>query len=278
MALAIGEDERFGTGKGALTVSKPLLAIPALPRIARVGDRFEAGVVVHAKDPAALGGTPVEVSAEATGGVALSGPATKSVRLPDGRAQEVRFAFVGKSATPATLRFTVRGAGERDAVEQAIVVAPSAAPEVVATYGDTETERTEAIVPPQRVRPDAGGLELTLASTAMAGFEGAMRQLVDVPLRLRRAARVAARAVRRAATDPEGLRPRAHRRRGPGEAARARGRVVQSLAGARREHAGSAGELGGACDESGRDRRGDDRCAGEPAARGRRFPLLAGQP
>ncbi len=181
MALAVGEDERFGTGRGSLTVSKPLLAIPALPRVARVGDRFEAGVVVHAKDPAALGGAPVEVSAEATGGVALSGPATKRVRLPDGRAQEVRFAFVGKSAAPATLRFTVRGAGERDAVEQTIVVAPSATPETVATYGDTETERTEAIVPPQGVRPDAGGLELTLASTAMAGFEGAMRQLVDYP-------------------------------------------------------------------------------------------------
>ncbi len=181
MALAIGEDERFGTGKGSLTVSKPLLAIPALPRVARVGDRFEAGVVVHAKDAAALGATPVEVSAEATGGVALSGPAMKSVRLPDGRAQEVRFAFVGTSATPATLRFTVRGAGERDAVEQALVVAPSAAPEVVATYGDTEGERTETIVPPQQARPDAGGLELTLASSALAGFDGAMRQLVDYP-------------------------------------------------------------------------------------------------
>nr|MCU0254497.1 alpha-2-macroglobulin [Acidobacteriota bacterium] len=181
MALAIGEDERFGTGRGSLTVSKPLLAIPALPRVARVGDRFEAGVVVHAKDPAALGGAAVEVTAEAAGGVALSGPATKSVRLPDGRAQEVRFAFTGSRPEPATLRFTIRAAGERDAVEQALVVAPSAAPEVVATYGDTESERTEAIVVPQGVRPDAGGLELTLASTALAGFDGAMRQLVDYP-------------------------------------------------------------------------------------------------
>jgi len=178
VALAVGVDERFGTGAGSIRVAKPLLAIPALPRVARVGDRFEAGVVVRAEDPAP---TTVEVRAEAEGGVALTEEAAKKVTLSGGRAQEVRFPFRGIHPAPATLRFRVQAGAERDAVEQKLAVVPSTTPETVAIYGDTEAERTEALALPEKVRDDVGGLTVTLASSALSSFSGAMRQLVAYP-------------------------------------------------------------------------------------------------
>ena len=48
MAIAVTRGDRMGSGESRVTVAKPLLALPALPRMARVGDAFEAGVVVHA--------------------------------------------------------------------------------------------------------------------------------------------------------------------------------------------------------------------------------------
>lgn len=178
IALAVGDDERFGTGAGSIRVAKPLLAIPALPRVARVGDRFEAGVVVRAANPAPV---TVEVRAEAEGGVALQKDAARKVTLAGGRAQEVRFEFRGVDPEPATLRFTVLGEGERDAVEQRLVVAPATEPETVALYGDTETERVETLARPKKARDDVGGLTLSLASSALSSYSGAMRQLVDYP-------------------------------------------------------------------------------------------------
>src|SRR5258708_4995260 len=47
MAMAVTRGDLMGNGQAQITVAKPLLALPALPRLARVGDRFEAGVVSH---------------------------------------------------------------------------------------------------------------------------------------------------------------------------------------------------------------------------------------
>jgi uncharacterized protein YfaS (alpha-2-macroglobulin family) len=46
MAVAHTKDSKFGYGERSVTVSKPLILQPALPRFARVGDEFSGGVVV----------------------------------------------------------------------------------------------------------------------------------------------------------------------------------------------------------------------------------------
>jgi uncharacterized protein YfaS (alpha-2-macroglobulin family) len=48
-------------------------------------------------------------------------------------------------------------------------------------YADTTGTRQEAFAPPGGVRPDAGGLDVTMASTALGGFAENMRQLVEYP-------------------------------------------------------------------------------------------------
>ncbi|HEX4620048.1 MAG TPA: alpha-2-macroglobulin, partial [Myxococcaceae bacterium] len=74
----------------------------------------------------------------------------------------------------------VRGA-DKDGVEQKIPLELPVAVETVATYGDTEGSRVEGLSVPKDVRPEVGGLQLTMASTALGHFEEGMRQLVDYP-------------------------------------------------------------------------------------------------
>ncbi|HSA19939.1 MAG TPA: MG2 domain-containing protein [Myxococcota bacterium] len=186
MAVAVTEGDRFGAGQSRLSVSKPLLALPALPRLARVGDAFEAGVVVHTK------GVRIDearVVLEARGARLLGGQevepglwrAEKRAALADGRPREVRFRIQAEAPGTAVLRFQVEGGGERDGVEAKVPVQLPVELETVATYGDTQDAREEAVAPPGGVRPGLGGLELTLASTIMGGFDEGMRQLVDYP-------------------------------------------------------------------------------------------------
>jgi len=177
IALAVGEQDRFGLGESKVTVSKPLLALPALPRFVRVGDALEAGIVVHAPKAAAR---TVEVRAEAEG-LRLVGDAARTVELPDGRPREVRFKFAAERPGTARLRFFVAGGGEKDALEQRIPVLLPAALETVAAYGDTTDRRVEALAAPRDARPDAGGLTVTMASSALGGYADAVRQLVEYP-------------------------------------------------------------------------------------------------
>ncbi len=177
MAMAVTEEDRFGVGTSQVSVSKPLLAQPALPRLVRVGDKAEAGVVIHTH-----GATVSEAKVTARlEGVKLEGPAEKTISMADGKPKEVRFTFVAEQPGTAVLRFAVEGGGERDGVEQRIPVQLPVGMEAVATYGDTTEQRVEGLNPPGGVRPGVGGLSLTLASTVMGGFDESMNQLVDYP-------------------------------------------------------------------------------------------------
>ena len=175
MALAVTEDDRVGSGKNEIVVAKPLLALPALPRLARAGDVFEAGVVVHAQKAG-----DVKVTAELQG-LTLTGAATQTITVEAGKAREVRFAMKGEQPGRARLRFRVEGGGESDGLEQFIPVVLPTIMETVAAAGDTVDKRDEGIVPPEGARTDVGGLDVTLASTALAGYQDALAQLVEYP-------------------------------------------------------------------------------------------------
>ncbi|HEY0840190.1 MAG TPA: alpha-2-macroglobulin family protein, partial [Vulgatibacter sp.] len=178
MAMAVAKDDRSGAGSSEVRVAKPLLALPALPRLARVGDRFEAGVVVHA----AAGKGPVQVKVKPSAeGLVLLDPAPKATLVSPGSPREVRFLFEAKEPGTAVLRFSVEGGGERDGVEQRLPVELPVSMEAIAVYGDTVDGKDEALLPPGGILPGHGGLELLFASTVLGGFDENMRQLVDYP-------------------------------------------------------------------------------------------------
>ena len=159
-----------------MRVALPLLVLPALPRFARVGDAFEAGVAVHS-----VKRLEVKVAAQVAGGLQLVGDAERTVTVEAGIAKEVRFKLRAAAAGNATLRFRATAEDLTDAVEQVIPVQLPIELEAVAVAGDTMQTRAEGLVPPQGVRKDVGGLELSLASTALGGMGEAIDQLADYP-------------------------------------------------------------------------------------------------
>lgn len=179
LALAIGEDDRAGLATSEIVVNKPLLALPALPRLARVGDRFSAGVLVHAQQAG-----DVTVRLEASGLVASESEQRLSLVADTARA--VRFPLQAEQAGTATLRFVVKQGAEEDRLEHKLPVLLPVVVETVAVSGDVaggpSERREEALLPPGgELMPEVGGLEVTLASTALAGFQESLKQLVEYP-------------------------------------------------------------------------------------------------
>lgn len=178
MAVVITQGDRFGSGETSFQVNKPVMALPALPRFARVGDSFEAGVVVHAHGSAASEAT---VTATVEGGAQLAGAAEQKVALAAGAPKEVRFTFKGVRPGVATFRFKVAAGKDADGVEQKIPIELPVEMDAVATYGDTTDQRVEGLAPPKEVYEDRGGLTVSMASTSLAGFDRGFQQLIEYP-------------------------------------------------------------------------------------------------
>ncbi|MEZ4475094.1 MAG: alpha-2-macroglobulin family protein [bacterium] len=179
MAVAMDADDRAGSGESKVLVTKPLLARPALPRAVRAGDRFAAGVVVHARE--ATDPVDIQVSAEVEGAVQGLEALSRTLTIPPGQGVEIRFAFAAQDPGVALLRFKVTGGGHTDIVEAPLPVRSPTRMETVATYGITEGESVEALAPPGGIRADQGDLSITLAGSALTGLGDAAEYLVEYP-------------------------------------------------------------------------------------------------
>nr|PZN28832.1 MAG: hypothetical protein DIU78_01695 [Pseudomonadota bacterium] len=177
MAVAVGTGERFGFGESSVTASKRLMLRPALPRFFRTGDRVSAGVIVSTKD-AKPGDAIVRVRAE---GLALEGEPVRRVRVGANTSEEVRFELRAPRSGNAVLRFDVESGAEKDAVIVERRVVPAAAIEATALSGSTDAAIVERLGNLSGLRPDVGGLEVTLAPSALAGLERAAAELSAYP-------------------------------------------------------------------------------------------------
>src|SRR5690606_20231821 len=101
-----------GSGYSKVTVNKPLMARPALPRVLRAGDRFKAAVVVSTKDAKS---SLVSVSLDVTG-AGLTGKRTQQVRVVPTGVAEVSFDVEAPVAGDAVFTFGLQGTAERDTV------------------------------------------------------------------------------------------------------------------------------------------------------------------
>lgn len=177
MAVVVTKQDRFGSGQTAVQVNKPVMALPALPRFARVNDQFEAGVVVHSHGAT---GEAV-VTAQVEGGAQLSGPAELKIQLVEGAPKEVRFPFKAVKAGLTKFRFKVAAGPDNDGVEESLPIELPIEVDAVATYGDTKDTRVEGVVPPKDAWEDVGGLTVTLSSTGLSGFDRGFQQLIEYP-------------------------------------------------------------------------------------------------
>jgi uncharacterized protein YfaS (alpha-2-macroglobulin family) len=179
MAVAVdrAKADRFGSGEGQVTVRKPVMLRPALPRFANYGDHFEAAVMVQNQtDKAAT----IEVLARAVNVEFVKSPRVR-VQVPAGRGEEVRFAVRTRAPGRARIQFAAVLGADTDAVEKEIPIYTPATTEAFATYGSTEDSVAQRVVPPSPAIPVFGGLQISLSSSALSGLEDAVRYLVDYP-------------------------------------------------------------------------------------------------
>jgi hypothetical protein len=179
MAAAADMSDRFGAGELRLTVSKPLMATPALPRFLDAGDTASVGVVIHNNTDRA--GTAT-VTAKAIG-VALSA-ATQSVAVPANGTARVRFAATASDSAAATLTFAVAMNGERDGFE---VVMPMRRPRIVETrtLGEGRLIANQQTAVPFAITTGAiaseSQLVVTVDRTGLGDLEPSLRYLVEYP-------------------------------------------------------------------------------------------------
>jgi len=178
MAVAASTD-RFGSGQANVTASKRLMLRPALPRAIRVGDRFDASVVLSGKD---LGDLAADVSiALGSPSLSLEGPALRHVTLPASGNVEVHFPLMARSPGEPVVEFSGSAGGERDAVRVTKSVTTPLHLETTAVYGETERATAIAIGDLSKIRSDKGGLDLRLSSSALVGLEEVFAELEQYP-------------------------------------------------------------------------------------------------
>ena len=177
VALDQVQKDRFGTGESRVTVRRPLMLVPALPRFANFGDRFEASVKITNET-----GKPgeVRVKIQATNAKVV-GPEVQTITLNQGQTEEVRFPVAIGLPGRSKFRFLAYLGSETDAVELSIPVNLPATTEAFATYGVTSDSVSQTVLPPKDALRGFGGLEMSFSSTALTGMEDAVKYLINYP-------------------------------------------------------------------------------------------------
>lgn len=177
MAMAVSKSTDFGKGRSAITVNKPLLLLPTLPRTVRVGDSIEAGVVVHNHSGR---NATVKITATVVG-LALEGSRQHVLTIAEGAAGEARFKYRAEHPGEAVFRFKAEFDEHQDLLELRRPVNLPLVMESVAAYGSTDTAAAERVIPSASIRDDVGGLEVTMASTALVGLRPSLEYLTNYP-------------------------------------------------------------------------------------------------
>lgn len=176
MAVA-NTPRRFGSGDASVTVSKPLMLRPSLPRLARAGDAFDCGVVLHNyTQAAAAADVEIEVSGEA---VAVTGETLRRVTVESGKAEELAWACAAQKPGETVFRFRARAGAETDGLEWRLPVRTWEPREYAATSGVAGNITEEALLRPY---PGAeGDLLVSMSATALAGLSEGARYLLEYP-------------------------------------------------------------------------------------------------
>ncbi len=177
MVVAQTKTSEFGSAESTFIVNLPFIVSPSIPRFARVGDKFQGGVVLHNRTDES-NRAQVECLVE---GLKINGPGKKDVLLAPNSSQQVLFSFAADTIGTAVFRFHARMGDERDALKLPIPVRNLPLVEAVATFSSTPDSALEGIIVPSNIYTEIGGLEVLLSSTVLAGMKRGIEHLLDYP-------------------------------------------------------------------------------------------------
>lgn len=177
MAVATDGNFRFGNGDTTFVTTKPLVTNPVLPQFARPGDRLEGGVAVT-NSTGQSGNLSINGSIVGSVQFANNQPATLQTQAPTAT-EAYRFPLVVTGPGQARLQFSTQLNGATDAFEVPLEVKAQDVTEAVIESGVTENRATIPLTVDPKVATDAGGLELSLASTLIPAITAPARQVFD---------------------------------------------------------------------------------------------------
>jgi uncharacterized protein YfaS (alpha-2-macroglobulin family) len=178
MVVGTSADGRFGNGETTFRTTKPLVANPVVPQFARPGDHFDAGIAVT--NGTGASGT-LHVEGSLTGPLAFlkdeKPVATASLDAPlDRITKAYRFPMVASGTGAATATFRVHGANASDAFEIPVPVRDVDVTESVVQTGTTDSHASVGVNVAADTPRDAGGLDLSLASSLIPEVTVAARE------------------------------------------------------------------------------------------------------
>jgi len=181
MAAVADRGARFGAAEARITVSKPLMAQPALPRFVTAGDHATLGVVVHNRTAEAQ---RVTVTAAAEG-ITLDGKSTTVLQIAAGGEARARWrGRVGSGVGKATVRFTAAlpEDRERDAVEVTLPVARGLdLDKRTLVRGEVSGAVVSSVAWEAGDALDASRLEVAVDPLGMSQLGASLRELVEYP-------------------------------------------------------------------------------------------------
>jgi uncharacterized protein YfaS (alpha-2-macroglobulin family) len=178
MAVAADKGSKFGSGEGRITVTKPLLARPLLPRFVSTGDKLQVGVEVQNLTDAA---GQAEVTAKFRG-VKLKGKRTKKVGVGAHGTARVRFPVEVGLARKASFTYTVEMNGRSDGIKVTIPIGrPLTIEKETLARGRTDGSVEVAIDWPDDLLEQESRLEVTVDRTGMAELGPGLKYLIEYP-------------------------------------------------------------------------------------------------
>ncbi len=181
MAVAVGADDRFGSGDTTLLVTRPLVARPALPRFVRATDSLFAGAAVNARDgQARSAGLTVK-----SDGILALGDTRRDITLAAGKGAEARFSFVMPSRDRApdsvVFRFRASSGTIGDAVESRLAVKPDFHVRAHTVMGAVSDAAEVMVELPADIDPDRSRLALRVGISPLAPMLAAYEWLRVYP-------------------------------------------------------------------------------------------------
>jgi uncharacterized protein YfaS (alpha-2-macroglobulin family) len=179
MAVAADTASRFGSNDTTIRVSRRLVIQPAFPRFLARGDAAAFGGVVtnNGQSP----GEAVVTIRSVDPALVHFPESRRTLRLAPGESRAVRFDATARAQGSARVRMTVEMAGDSDAFESTLPVIAPLRLHTLAAYGSTASTAREMLRWPPGAASSAGGLTVSLSSTALVGLEQAVRYLETYP-------------------------------------------------------------------------------------------------
>ncbi|AFZ22970.1 large extracellular alpha-helical protein [Cylindrospermum stagnale PCC 7417] len=184
MAVATDGNLRFGNGEKTFITTKPLLTNAILPQFARIGDRIQAGL-------------SVTNTTGTTGNLAINGELSGNLKFTENNPTSAtlqtkaetathayRFPMVAGNAGVSQVRFTTQLNGTADAFEVPLEIKPLEITEQVIETGVTDKQVKIPLNVDKNVFPEAGGLDIQLASTLIPEIKAPAKQVLgdeDLP-------------------------------------------------------------------------------------------------